>query len=245
MADDPEDPSTRIPWPVRSWPLAIVGVAVTAALVLLAIFVDSDVTRVALPGIAGAIGTIGLAMVTVRLSVQERIHQDRLRRTDELIRRQEAERQQEIKEAEERAASEREKQLELATAVRQARRVAGFGGWEGSPVHGLSTVTLVNGSDYPIFDIALIGGRVEELGGVASDREWPPEMRLEGESCHVAVLLPGERHVFRGKWKWRKGFVLAGNTLKQQRASYSWIVHVRSTRGERGRSPRSGTVQWS
>jgi hypothetical protein len=147
MADDPEPPSTQMPWPLRIWPVAITGIAGTVALVLLAVLIDSDVTRVALPAIAGAIGTIGLAVVTVRLSIEERTHQDQLRRSDELARRREVEHQQEIKEAEERAASQREKQLELAAAVRQARRVAAYSGWEGTPVDGVSTVTVANGSD--------------------------------------------------------------------------------------------------
>jgi hypothetical protein len=85
-------------------------------------------------------------------------------------------------------------------------------------------VTLVNGSNYPIFDVTLIGARIEEeLGEPASDREWPPEMRLGGGSGYVAVLLPGERHVCRGYWKWRRGFALTGNTIKKQRSSYTWI----------------------
>ena len=45
------------------------AVAVTTALVLLAALIDSDVSRVALPVIAGAAGTIALAVVTVRLSI--------------------------------------------------------------------------------------------------------------------------------------------------------------------------------
>jgi hypothetical protein len=72
---------------------------------------------VALPAITGAMGTIGLAVATVRLSIEERTHQDQLRRADELAHRREAEHEQEIKEARERAAGEREKQLELAAAV--------------------------------------------------------------------------------------------------------------------------------
>lgn len=49
-------------------------------------------------------------------------------------------------------------------------------------------------------------------------------MRLEGagEPLYVAILLPGERHVFRGNWKWRKGFVLRGNTISERRATYTW-----------------------
>jgi hypothetical protein len=39
------------------------------ALVLPAVLTDSDVSRVALPAIAGAVGTIALAMVTMRLSI--------------------------------------------------------------------------------------------------------------------------------------------------------------------------------
>jgi hypothetical protein len=58
-------------------------------------------------------------------------------------------------------------------------------------------VTLVNGSDYPIFDIGLIGSRLEAFSGPVTDREWPPERRLEGDPLYVAVLLPGECHVFR------------------------------------------------
>jgi hypothetical protein len=60
MADDPGQPSTQMPWPLRIWPLAVMAVAVTTALVLLAVLIDSDVTRVALPVIAGAAGTIAL-----------------------------------------------------------------------------------------------------------------------------------------------------------------------------------------
>lgn len=84
-------------------------------------------------------------------------------------------------------------------------------------------MTLVNGSDYPIFEIGLIGARLEILGGPPNHTEWPPEKRLEGDSLYVAVLLPGERHVFRGSWKWRKGFALRGNTVSEQRATYTWI----------------------
>ncbi len=69
MADDPGQPSTQMPWPLRIWPLAVIAVAVTTALVLLAVLIDSDVSRVALPAIAGAAGTIALAVVTVRLSI--------------------------------------------------------------------------------------------------------------------------------------------------------------------------------
>jgi hypothetical protein len=181
---------------------------------------------VALPAIAGAIGTIGLAVVTVRLSINERAHQEQVRRADELARRMEADHQQAIKIAEERAASERERQLDLAAAVRQARRVAASSGWEDPPTGNAypktDIVTLVNGSDYPIFDIGLIGARSEVLGGSMSHTEWPPEMQLKGDSLHVAVLLPGERHVFRGNWKRKRGFVLGGNTVRQLRATYTW-----------------------
>jgi hypothetical protein len=45
------------------------AVAVTTALVLLAVLIDSDVSRVALPAIAGTVSTIALAVVTVRLSI--------------------------------------------------------------------------------------------------------------------------------------------------------------------------------
>jgi hypothetical protein len=58
-----------MPWPLRIWPLAVMAVAVTTALVLLAVLIDSDVSRVALPAIAGAVSTIALAVVTVRLSI--------------------------------------------------------------------------------------------------------------------------------------------------------------------------------
>ena len=68
MADDPGQPSTQMPWPLRIWPLAVMAVAVTTALVL-AVLIDSDLSRVALPAIAGAVGTIALAVVTVRLSM--------------------------------------------------------------------------------------------------------------------------------------------------------------------------------
>jgi hypothetical protein len=44
-----------MPWPLRIWPLAVMAVAVTTALVLLAVLIDSDVSRVALPAIAGAV----------------------------------------------------------------------------------------------------------------------------------------------------------------------------------------------
>jgi hypothetical protein len=70
MADDPGQPSTQMPWPLRIWPLAVMAVAVTTALVLLAVLIDSDASRVALPVIAGAAGTIALAVVTVRLSIE-------------------------------------------------------------------------------------------------------------------------------------------------------------------------------
>ena len=200
---------------------------VTTELILLAVFVESDVTRVAVPAIVGGVGTVVLALVTVRLSINERAHQDQLRHADELARRREADHQQEIKAAEERAANERERQLSLAAAVRQARRVAAFSGAEGPPTQDVpvprATVTLVNGSDYPIFDIGLIGARGEVIAGTISHTEWPPEMRLEGDSLYVAVLLPGERHVFRGNWKWRKDYVLEGNQLRQLRATYTWI----------------------
>jgi protein-S-isoprenylcysteine O-methyltransferase Ste14 len=62
MADDPRQPSTQMPWPLRIWPLAVMAVAVTTALVLLAVLIDSDVSRVALPVIAGAVGTIAVAV---------------------------------------------------------------------------------------------------------------------------------------------------------------------------------------
>jgi hypothetical protein len=81
MADDPGQPSTQMPWPLRIWPLAVMAVAVTTALVLLAVLIDSDVSRV-LPAIAGAAGTIALAVVTMRLSIREPAHQDRLRLAD-------------------------------------------------------------------------------------------------------------------------------------------------------------------
>jgi hypothetical protein len=68
MADDPGQPSTQMPWPLRIWPLAVMAVAVTTALVLLAVLIDSGVSRVALLAIAGAVGIIALAVVTVRLS---------------------------------------------------------------------------------------------------------------------------------------------------------------------------------
>jgi hypothetical protein len=58
-----------MPWPLRIWPLAVMAVAVTTALVPLAVLTDSDASRVALPVIAGAAGTIALAVVTVRLSI--------------------------------------------------------------------------------------------------------------------------------------------------------------------------------
>jgi hypothetical protein len=58
-----------MPWPLRIWPLAVMAVAATTALVLLVVLIDSDVSRVALPVTAGAIGTIALAAVTVRPSI--------------------------------------------------------------------------------------------------------------------------------------------------------------------------------
>ena len=170
------------------------------------------------------------------MSISERAHQDQLRRA-------EAEHQQAIKAAEERAANQRESELKLADAVRQARRVAAFpGSQDPTTADGYaSTVTLVNGSDYPIFEIALIGARNEVMGEPyvkggkvylrsvdktvlpVSHTDWPPEMRLRGESLHVAVLLPGERHVFRGTWKWKKGYVKrGGNTFSELRISYTW-----------------------
>ena len=55
------------------------AVAATTALVLLAVLIDSDVSRVDLPAIAGTAGTIALAVVTVRAAEhREREHQDRL-----------------------------------------------------------------------------------------------------------------------------------------------------------------------
>jgi hypothetical protein len=180
-------------------------------LLLLALFIDSDVTRVALPAIVGAIGTIALAVVTVWLSVNERAYQ------------------RAIKTAEEQAANRRQKELEFAENVRQARRVAAIAGSEGPPGGGpidlyTFTVTLVNGSDYPIFDIGLIGARLDLLGGPIDHKEWPPENRLEGvgQSLYFAVLLPGERHTFRGKWKTRKGYVSKPNTVSERRATYTW-----------------------
>jgi len=53
----------------RIWPLAVMAVAVTTPLVPLAVLIDSDARRVALPAIAGAVGTIALAVVTVQLSI--------------------------------------------------------------------------------------------------------------------------------------------------------------------------------
>jgi hypothetical protein len=201
MTEGQEQQSTQMPWPLKIWPLTITGSVTTTALVLLAVFIDSDVTRVALPAIVGAIGTIGLAVVTLRLSINERAHQDQLRRADELARRVEADHQQAIKVVEERAANEREKQLNFAAAVRQARRVAAFPGWEsppngnGSP--GTNTVTLVNGSNYPILDIGLIGARGEILGESISHREWPPEMRLEGnDPLHVGCCCQANAMYF-------------------------------------------------
>jgi hypothetical protein len=216
MSEGQERQSTQMPWPLRMWPLTIIVGVATTALVLLAVLVPSEVTRVALPAIAGAIGTIGLAVVTVRLSISERAHQDQLRRA-------EAEHQQAIKAAEERAASERESELKLADAVRQARRVAAFSvGRHGDKA---DNVTVVNGSDYPIFDIRLIGARVEPLGESVSHTEWPPEVRLEGglegEFLGVAVLLPSESTVFWGLWQWRKGYVIQANKFVR-RPTYTW-----------------------
>jgi len=85
MADDPGQPSTQMPWPLRIWPLAVMAVAVTTALVLRVALIDSDVSRVALPVIAGAAATIALAVITVRLlprpSLLERSCSPRLART--------------------------------------------------------------------------------------------------------------------------------------------------------------------
>jgi hypothetical protein len=58
-----------MPWPLRIWPLAVMAVAVTTAPVLLAVLIDSDASHVALPAIAGAAGTIALAVVTMRLII--------------------------------------------------------------------------------------------------------------------------------------------------------------------------------
>jgi hypothetical protein len=44
VADDPERRSTQMPWLLRIWPLAIMAIAVTAALVLLAVLIDSEIT---------------------------------------------------------------------------------------------------------------------------------------------------------------------------------------------------------
>jgi hypothetical protein len=249
MTEGKEQRSTPMPWPLRIWPLTIVGSIATTALVMLAVFIHSDVTRVALPAIVGAVGTIGLAAVTVRLSIYERAHQDELRRADQLARLTEANHQQSIKAAEQRAAGQRERELELAAAVRQARRVAAFGGWEGSPIGNadtqIDTLTIVNGSDYPIFDIGLIGARSELLGKPINHVEWPPEMRLEGESLHVAVLLPGERHVFRGHWKWRKDFVWQGNTVSERKATYTWTDDQgRAWQRDGGEPPRLLPRPW-
>jgi hypothetical protein len=225
----PDNSDASMPRLLRFWPLAITLIAAAAVLVVLAALVRSDVTRVALPAIAGAVGTIALAAVTVRLSKAERAYQDQLRRAEAI------------------AATKRERELEYADAVRQARRVAAFGGWEGPNVGGISTVTLVNGSDYPIFDIGLIGSRLEAFSGPVTDREWPPERRLEGDSLYVAVLLPGERHVFRGQWKWRKDFIMEGNTVTQQRQTYTWTDdqgRAWTRDGSEPPKPRSQPWQW-
>ena len=71
MTEGQEQRSTEMPWLLKGWPLFIVLTLVTTGLVLLAVFVDSDVTRVAVPAIVGAVGTVVLSVVTVRLSINE------------------------------------------------------------------------------------------------------------------------------------------------------------------------------
>jgi hypothetical protein len=162
-------------------------------------------------------------VVTLRLGINERAHQDQLRRADERARRVEADHQQEIKVQEERAANEREEQLNFAANVRQARRVAAFIRREVSTDdEHPEMVKLVNGSDYPIFDIILIGARLEFVDGSTSDKEWPPEMRLEtSDFLNVEILQPGEHHVFRGSWRWRQFFILTKG-LAVRRPVYTW-----------------------
>jgi len=51
-------------------------------------------------------------------------------------------------------------------------------------------VTLVNGSDYPILEIALIGARSEELGGPANRRGEQP---ATGPPCSSHGLIGDEK----------------------------------------------------
>jgi hypothetical protein len=50
MADDPGQPSTQVPWPLRIWPLAVMAVAVTTALVLLAVTTQWEPAQNQSPG---------------------------------------------------------------------------------------------------------------------------------------------------------------------------------------------------
>lgn len=156
MTNGQEQRSTQMPWLLRFWPLIIIGTLTLTGLVLLAVFIKSDVTRVAIPAIGSAIGTLALATVTYRLSIKERGYQDELRQADEHARRLEAENEKAVKAAAENAANQRQRELEYAADLRQARRVAAFNGAEGPPTGGPAdqytyTVTIVNGSDYPNF----------------------------------------------------------------------------------------------
>jgi hypothetical protein len=116
--------------------------------------------------------------------------------------------------------------LQSLEASRQALRIKAVNGWEGlhTDVSTLrDTVTLVNESDFPIYNIVLIGARLEAPGAfVVSHPYWPPENRLEGDHLQVTVLQPGESHIFRGRWKWREDFVLAGNIVLERRVTYVW-----------------------
>jgi hypothetical protein len=116
--------------------------------------------------------------------------------------------------------------LQWDEAARQAFRVTAVNGWEG-PLADIGaqkdTVTIVNESDYPIYQVDLLGAWLEIPGAIVVRSIYrAPENRLEGEALQVEVLQPGERHTFRGEWKWRADFILSGNIILERRTAFAW-----------------------
>lgn len=120
----------------------------------------------------------------------------------------------------------RAKRLQFAESSHQALRVKVVNGWEG-PLTDVSaqkdTITIANGSDYPIYKLDLIGAWLEIPGAIVVRSIYrAPENQLEGDALQVDVLQAGERYVFRGKWKWREDFILAGDIAWERRTIFAW-----------------------
>jgi hypothetical protein len=143
-----------------------------------------DFWSVAVPGVLTGFGTLGLAVVTVWLSLTERRRDDRLR----------AEQFRDVE--------DRVRASAAAEAVREARKVM----TEIVPVHQtgssmapwLDVVRIINAGSEPILDIEVICGGVRT--GLVAFNDRPAEWQTGSGEAARPYLMAGGSHTLNGTW---------------------------------------------